>query len=476
MVDCVLVKPPVVEYSPKFKKLSRYQYGFVPPLGLLYIAAVLEENDIDVCVIDAEVENLSLEECSRKIEKISPSLVGVTAMSTFVSTSAKLLSYVKEIDSDILTFMGGPHPTVLPERTLTEYENVDVVVRGEGEYTVNELCKSYLNSNDDLSNIKGISFRQGNEMINTPARPFIEDLDTLPFPARHMTPVDRYRINTIYGEKGITTTLSTSRGCPYTCAYCGQPFGRKMRFRSPESIISEIKQLRLLGINHILFIDDTMTLNKKRMNKLLDYMIKEEFNIRWACTTRVDCVDKDLLVKMKKAGCIKVDFGIESGNQRILDLIRKGITLDQARNAVDITKSVGLDVVTYFMLGHPGETKDTIEDTIRFACELNPDVAQFAVHVPLPGTETWKFAKNGEYGMELLTDSVDNVGKYGETAVIRVNDLSEYDLPRYQNLAFKRFYLRPGYILNRLMRLNNLIKLINTIKAGLIYTLDLKAR
>ena len=468
-VDCILVKPPIVEYETKFKNLSKYQYGQIPPLGLLYIAAVLEEKNISVHVIDAEAEKLSLKACLKEIKKRSPSLVGVTAMSTFVNTSASLLSYVKSIDNSILTFMGGPHPTILPEKTLKNYQYIDAVIRGEGEHTTSELCNYYLSGIGDLTKIKGISFRKKNKIITTPDRPLIKDLDTLPFPARHLLSLNKYKINTIYGERGITTTMSTSRGCPFNCAFCGQPFGNITRFRSPDSIISEIREIVSLGINHILFIDDTMTANKERMHKILDYMIREDSGVQWACTTRVDCIDESLLVKMKKAGCIKVDFGIESGNQKILDLIQKRITLEQARHAVKIAKKAGLDVVTYFMLGHPGETKDTIEDTIQFACELNPDVAQFAVHIPLPGTKTWEFAKNNEHGLELLTDDLNNIGKYGGKAIIRVNDLSEYDLVKYQNIAFKRFYLRPEYILTRVLQLKNRVKFVNTIKAGWLY-------
>lgn len=469
MTDCVLVKPPIVEYESKMLKLTKYTYGDLPPIGLLYVAAVLEKNNIDVQIIDADVENLSLTDCFEKIRKISPPIVGVTAMSTFVGTSAELLNLVKNYDQSILTVMGGPHPTALPEKTLKDYSAIDVVIKGEGEYSMLELCKSHLKSNINLSEIDGICYRdrEGN-IISTPSRPFIKDLDALPFPARHLLPIHKYKINTVHGEKGITTAMSTSRGCPYKCAYCGQPYGNKVRFRSAESVVDEIKEIRSMGINHINFIDDTMTINKKRIVQICEKIIKEDLDIQWACTTRVDCVDKPLLKMMKKAGCKRVDYGIESGNQEVLNLIQKDITLNQARNAVRITKEVGLDVVTYFMLGLPGETKKTIEDTINFAFELNPDMAQFSILVPLPNTKIWDMAKNKEHGLIMLVDDVDGVGKYSGKAVIRVNDLSEYALPILQNLAFKRFYIRPAYMWMRLKRLNNYTKFINTVKAGLI--------
>lgn len=463
--DCVLIKPPTVEYTSKYKRLAKYSYGPLPPLGLLYVASILEKNDIRVEVIDCDIENYSVKECFVKIRKMSPSIVGVTAMSTFVNTSAQLLNFVKEWDKNILCVMGGPHPTACPDETLKRYLSVDVAVRGEGEFTTLELCKAFLNGKD-FSEIKGITYKEKERIIHTPNRPFIQDLDALPFPARHLLPIEKYKINTIHSEHGITTSMSTSRGCPYQCVYCGQPFGAKMRYFSPQYVMSEILDIVSLGVNHINFVDDTMTINKKRLNAILDAIIQDKVNLQLACSTRVDCVNKELLKKMKKAGFVRVDFGVESGNQNILDIIQKKITLEQARSTVKAAKDAKLDVVTYFMFGLPGETKKTVEDTIRFACELNADLASFSVHLPLPGTKTWEMAQNREYGLTMLVPDIDGIGKYSGKVAIRVNDLSEQDLLKCQEDAFKRFYFRHGYILERLKRIiRNPRKLINTIRA-----------
>lgn len=471
MIDCVLVKPPRVEYTSKFSKLSYYLYGFHPPLGLLYIASILEKEGISVRVIDSDIENYCLEDCLEYVKQVSPSIVGVTAMSTFVQTSAELLHRVKHYDKDIYCVMGGPHPTVLPEETLIKYPSVDVVVRGEGEFTTLELCKALLDDND-LSDIKGISYRENDEILHTPNRPAIKDLDVLPFPARHLLPIDKYKIDTVHGEYGITTSISTSRGCPYRCAFCGQPFGRKLRYFSPDYVLSEIHDILSLGINHIDFVDDTLTVNRKRLETILDAIIEEGLALQLAGTTRVDCIDRELLQEMRRAGFVRVDFGVESGNQDVLDIIQKDITLEEARRAVRIAREVGLDVVTYFILGLPGDTRKTVEETISFACDLNADVASFAVHVPLPGTKTWEMAKDNEYGLTMLVDDLDGFGKHSQGANIRVNDLSEQDLSQYHRKAYRRFYLRPRYMLHRFFRIiRSPRKFVSNVKAAAAYLL-----
>lgn len=469
MVDCVLVKPPRVEYTSKFNKLSNHLYGFHPPLGLLYIASMLEKEGISVSVIDSDIQGYCLEDCLEYIKQTSPSIVGITAMSTFVKTSAELLHRVKHYNKNILCVMGGPHPTVLPEETLKKYTGVDVIVRVEGEFTMLELCKAFFDGKD-FSRIEGISYREDDKVLHTPNRPFIKDLGVLPFPARHLLPIEKYKINTIHGEHGITTSISTSRGCPYRCAFCGQHFGRKVRYFSPDYVMSEIHDILSLGINHIDFVDDTLTVNRKRLEAILDAIIKENLALQLAGTTRVDCIDGELLQKMRRAGFVRVDFGIESGNQGILDIIEKGITLDQARKAVRAAREAGLDVVTYFILGLPGDTHKTVEETINFACELNADVASFAVHLPLPGTKTWEMARNNEHGLTMLVDDIDGFGKHSEGAVIRVNDLSEQDLSKYYLKAYQRFYLRPSNIIKRfLCIIRSPRKLVNNVKAAAAY-------
>ncbi len=360
-------------------------------LGLGYIAAVLEQRGDHVEIIDLALESNPEEVIEKKAKESNFDIVGVSASTPTYPVALHTLTIIKEIAPSCITIMGGSHSSILTDDVL-RHPAVDIVVKGEGEITIVELLDA-LEKNRDLKQVTGISFKRNGQIIHNPYRSFIEDLDSIPFPARHLYNMERYSAK-INGRKA--TSVITSRGCPFNCVYCyrGPAAGKKLRCRSPENVIKEIKLLKARhGISGIFFYDDTFTLDKKRALLMCDLFIKQKLNIVWTCQTRVDCLDLELLKKMKKAGCVELGLGIESGNEQIMNLINKKIKKKQARQAFKLTKEAGICTRASFILGLPWDTRDTIRDTIDFAMELNPDFVDFFLAVAYPGTKLWQIAE-----------------------------------------------------------------------------------
>lgn len=297
--------------------------------------------------------------------------------------------------------IGGPHPTIFPEEVVSD-PDIDFVVLGEGELSFLELVKSLM-THEDFENVPGIGFsKRGSVVINPPRLP-IENLDLLPFPARHLLPMDVHiGFNFLYYGKPATTMIA-SRGCPFNCSFC-QPtlrkiFGRKSRRRSPENVVDEIEYLiKKYDIKLIIFHDDTFTLNRKWVMDVCDEIIKRNLKIKWICNSRADTLDERLLKKLKEAGCVELRIGVESGNQWILDnILKKGITINQVRDTFKLIRKCGFKRAwAFFMVGSPGETRDMIQDSIRLAREIKPTHVNISITLPLPGTELWNIA--GKYG------------------------------------------------------------------------------
>ena len=358
-----------------------------PPLGLAYIAAVLERNNYDVRIFDLTLEdNKPFETRVKEIIDFSPEIVGISAMSHNYINASKVALRIKTMTKASIVF-GGPHPTIMPEEVLKN-ENIDLVIMGEGEDIFLKLCQNY--QNKEFYGIDGLCFKDNNEIIVQPKKQFIENLDEIPFPARHLLKFDSYTLVDDYGNKMVT--IMSSRGCPYGCTYCYKGlFGKTYRQRSSQNIVDEIKYcVNKFGSKSFYFIDDLFTLNLKRVEELTDTIKKEDIDIRWQCLARVNNATPQMFRKMKESGCYKVHFGIESGNQNILNKVKKGITLDQVRDAVKYCKDTNIKTKGYFMIGMPGDTKETMQDTLDFADELKLDEVMFSITTPFPGTELWK--------------------------------------------------------------------------------------
>ena len=419
---------------------SKYKFiGVVaPPLGISYMAAVLEENGYDVSIIDASALEMTWEDLEEELNGTSPQVVAITALTPTIEQANKTAQIVKKISPETKVVMGGYHPTFNHQEVLkTDY--VDVVVMGEGEYTMLELVQT-IEMGGDLSQVRGIAL----EGKVNPPRPLITDMDALPFPARHLLPMDHYKM---LNMKTGMATMITSRGCPMQCSFCASAalHGPKLRLRSPENVVDEMEHLvKDHKVGTIAFMDDTFTLNHRMVEAICDEIQKRELDVFWGCTARVDTLSDDLLEKMREAGCITIFMGVESADQQMLDSASKNITIEKIRQAFILSKKHKIRTIASVVLGMPGDTKESIKRTVSFVRELNPSYAVFSLATPYPGTRFYKEA------FEKNLIKVKDWSKYTLISpVLDTVDCSLEELRKLQYKAFRNFYLRPGYILRQ---------------------------
>ena len=445
-MNLLLINPP---YREVYSKVS-FAAGVNPPIGLAYITSYLRENKINVKLLDAEALEIP-------ISKITPYLkgydiIGVSSMTPSLNNALKIFKIAKKLNPKCITILGGPHVTAIPVETLKTYPFIDIGVLGEGEHTALELIKA-LEKKSSLAKIKGIVYRNKNKIKLNPRRELIKDLDSLPFPAYDQLPMHKYRAPAHHVSFGKNIPLAplfmlfSARGCPYNCNYCDSKImtGRVVRYRSIENTINELKLLKeKYNVRCIDWGDENFIIDKKRAHALLDAMLKEKLNIHFCCLTRVDSVDKEILIKMKKAGCFLIRFGVESGDQRILNAMNKGITLQQIKKAFKLINEVGIPSSASFILGYPGETKQTALNTIKLAKEIKPFLAHFFIAIPIVGTKIYEIAKQ----KNLITDSNwQHWVQMSQDPVIRTESLTTKQLIRLRTKAYKQFYLRPDYII-----------------------------
>ncbi|NIR86537.1 radical SAM protein [Candidatus Bathyarchaeota archaeon] len=409
----------------------------VPPLGLAYLAAVLEAEGHSVKIIDASALGMSMFEIKREIERNQPEIVGVTSTTPTIREALATLRTVKDVCPDAVTVLGGPHISFLTVETMGKCAQLDVSCVGEGEMTMLDLVRA-VKRKASLSDVRGIAYRSNGSVKKTQPRPPISDLDGLPFPARHLLPMDRY---SILGKKSTIGNIITSRGCPYSCVFCESSllFGRRFRARSPKNVVDEMEQvIAEYKPKTIEFSDDLFTLNRRRAEAICDEIKRRGLDIPWACSSRVDTISPKLLQKMKEAGCMLIYYGVESGSQRILNQMGKGISVKQVMDAVKRTREAGIETLASFILGFPGETMNDIAKTIAFAKKLDIEYAQFSFATPYPGTELYNIAK--EKGLLITEDwSEYTAGK----PIIATNGCTKKDLKRIFMRAYKSFYLSP---------------------------------
>jgi len=439
MLRVLLINPP---------QYTRYPQ---PPIGLALIAAILGKEGYSVSLLDANALQLKPEDVTKAIADAD--IAGITAMTPTIGNALSIARYLKRDKPDIKILLGGPHVTLLPEETLTSSNDIDIVVRGEGDDTIIELMRA-IESGKPLDNIAGISYKADGKIVHTPDRTSNVDMDTLPYPAYHLLPWKKYRPHPPHGMSMPFGVIVTSRGCPYRCAYCSKPvFGSKFRAQSPERVFEEMAYLHeKYGVKEIAFYDDSFTLDKERAHAIADKIMEKGLKIAWTCETRVNLVDKELLGHMKQAGCYSVSYGIESASPQIIEVLRKDTTLEQVEKAVRESREVGLQVVGYFMLGSPGETPATIRRTIDYAKKLKVDFAQFSITTPFPGTHLYEIymrdKKENIPWEQFVYAGTDNPA----TPVFESSELSREDLQDWTRKAYREFYMRPAYVWQRLKR------------------------
>lgn len=431
---------------------SKYKFiGVVaPPLGIAYMAAILEKNGFEVNVIDASALDMTWESMEEELKKISPQVVAITALTPTIEQATKTAQLARRACPNSKIIMGGYHPT-FNHQELLKKDYMDIVVMGEGEYTILDLMKT-LQNGGDLAEVKGIAF----DGVITPPRPLITDLDSLPYPALHLLPMDHYKL---LNMKTNMATMITSRGCPMQCSFCASAalHGAKLRLRSPEKIVDEIEYLvEEYKVETIAFMDDTFTLIPKRVEKICQEIKKRDLNIYWGCTARVDNISGDLLSQMREAGCITIFMGVESADQQVLDQVDKKTTIPKIKQAFELSRKEKIRTIASVVLGMPGDTKDSIARTVKFVQELKPSYAIFSLATPYPGTRFYQ---------QMLEQNMIKVKDWSKytliSPIIDTMEISLEELKKIQSRAFRNFYLRPRYILSQ-VRMDGLI-LLKTI-------------
>lgn len=370
-----------------------------PPLGLAFLAAALEKIGVEVKIADFVVSPYSTKRLESILNDFRPQIVGITCVTMTFDTAMAIVQDIKRIDTSILTVMGGPHVSFCAEDTLRVHTDLDIVAIGEGDITIAELAAAKKNDTS-LNTVKGIIYRNGSEMVRTEPRDAFADVNALPFPARHLLPLQRYR------ALGMAISMTTSRGCPFQCIFCvgRKMVGAKVRYKEPYKVADEIEHISAFGFHQMNIADDLFTANKKHCIAICDEIIRRKIQMKWTSFARVDTVSEEVLSKMKQAGCAAVSFGIESANKDILRTIKKGITLEQVETAVKACMKTGIEPHASFILGLPGETHETLKETLDFAEKMEAIGLNYGFHLlaPFPGTRVRE--ENHHYDLKILTN------------------------------------------------------------------------
>ncbi len=453
----ILVSPPlsVVRQAGSLKDIA----NVLPTMGIGYIAALLEKNGISVRIFDYIGEPKTLDGILRDLSDAKPDMIGITATILTISTVRELANEIKTKFPGIPLVIGGPQLCSAPEKTMNDGP-YDIGVVGEGEETMLELVNAMIEGKRDLRGIKGLVLRDGKKPIFNEPRPYIDDLDKLPFPARHLyPPLDRYNpVPASYIKKPVGLMIS-SRGCPYQCIFCDrQVFGNRFRAHSPKYVVDEMENvIKVHGAREIRFMDDTFTLDIKRVDAICDELFKRNIRIPWTCLTRVNTVNLEILKKMKRAGCWQVIYGIEAGDQRMLDIIKKGVTVEQNELGIKLAKKAGLNVRATFVFGLPGENKDTIKKTVDFAKRMNLDVVNFFTVILYPGNELFSIAKREGKILHENYDEYTSMIDAEETHLHYVPEgMTEKELKNAIVDAYRSYYFRPDYILRQLFSIRGM--------------------
>jgi anaerobic magnesium-protoporphyrin IX monomethyl ester cyclase len=392
-----------------------------PPLGLAFLAAAMEAAGIDVQILDLVVFPYTKERLAGILKTFEPQFVGATAVTMNFNHAAGVIRDVKAIAPNILTVMGGPHVTFCARETMQSCPEIDFIVLGEGEETLVELVRAYQN-NSPWGNIKGLAYQEQGRPVLTASKDPIQDIDTLPEPARHLIPLGRYR------ALGLPISMTTSRGCPFQCIFCvgRKMVGARVRYRNPKKIVDELAYLSTLDFHQINIADDLFTASKKHCMAVCDEILQRKLKIQWTSFARVDTVSHPVLARMKQAGCSAVSFGVESGSPEILTTIKKGITLDQVVEAVSMCNDVGITPQASFILGLPGETLTTLQQTVAFADRLKSMGVLHGYHLlaPFPGTDVRE--RSQAYDIQIM--STDWNDYHANQAIVRTSAVDQQTL------------------------------------------------
>ncbi|MFK7894632.1 MAG: radical SAM protein [Myxococcota bacterium] len=438
--------------------------GFNPPLGVLFIAAILERLDHNVRVIDCQVEEYTYEEVEAEIEKAEYDLLGLTVMTFSLIDSKMVTALAKKHHPTKPIVWGGPHLHIYAIETA-KFPDVDFVCTGEGEAAIEQLTQ-FLAGELPWEDVRGIGrVLDGKYEFNGPGEA-VQDLDSLPFVARHLTPYHKY--GSILAKGRTVTTLFTSRGCPYKCAFCDRPQLRpNFRARSAESVVEEIETCYEMGIDEFIIYDDTFTVDKKRVHAICDEIIDRGLKIYWDCRTSVNAMDEPLIEHMAQAGCVGIHYGVEAGTEKIQKAINKNLRLDRVGEIFRLTRKHGIKTMAYFILGNPTETREDIEEGFRFLKQIDPDFVHLTSLTPFPATEIY---------LKGLSDGTIKTDYWRELAV---NPRADFETPHWpENFTreelnalivrgYRSFYLRPRYVFRRIKQIRSMHEFAKNVRFGI---------
>ncbi|MDP2922221.1 MAG: radical SAM protein [Candidatus Omnitrophota bacterium] len=461
MMKITIVYPPfgVVENQPNIKAVAE-NYGVFPCLSLAYVAAVFESCGCTVQFIDANALSLSKEEVLKLVKDFNPDLLCFTITTYLFHQTLEWVKYLKQ-NTGIRIIVGGMHLSLYPKETLTN-EWIDYAIVGEAETVLPNFIKA-LSKNKGVKKVKGLCFKEKGRIVFTGVPGLLKDINSAPFPARHLLPNEKYY--SFISKRKNFTGIITTRGCPYKCIFCEQG-NKPYRKRSAFNVVDEIEECyNNYKIREIDVFDSSFSIDKRRVLSICKELKKRNLDVSWSIRTRVDLVNEEMLKAMKDSGCTRIYYGIESGDQKILETIRKTTDLELIKKTVYTTKKIGIDTFGYFMIGNPGETKETVLKTIKLAKSLDLDYAQFSKVSSLPGTELYELLKKDlgyDYWREYTLDESKRM------TLPRHNcSFSEEEVDCFIKHAYKQFYFRPGYVFKSLKRLKSFWELKRGFKAAL---------
>ena len=446
----IFVHPNWTERLGRFAGLAKKRSP-APNLGVLYLATVAEKRGHTVEVVDADVENYTTDDIISHILKNRFDIVGITATTPIFHKAVQLAKLLKENQCDAKILIGGAHFNIFKKEAFCDY--FDYGFFGEAEYTFDQFLNIIENGSDDFDGMKGFVYRKGTDTVETaPAEP-IQNLDALNFPAMHLLKLDRYSVafSRKYKPKRIMSVLPT-RGCPFKCVFCCEPLlNNKFRYRSPKNLVDEIEKWhKELGATHFWFSDSTMTLKRERIEGICHEIIKRNLKITFEGSTRANLVDEELLRLMRSAGLIRISFGLESADPEVLKIIRKGITAEDVKKAVELADRLDIETNVSTIIGLPGDTRDSIEKTVNFIRNI-PQIlfSTLAIANPYPGSEMYGWSLEGKHGFHLLIDDFSLYSRY-DFSPVRVNDLGPEELVRLQKTGLLKIHLTPRRMLTAL--------------------------
>lgn len=445
----MLTTPPAqTEIHSGMPKIFYDLRGVHPPMGLLYISSYLKKKKgiKNVSVYDIRGDRDGFKQAIKKIKNFSPDIIGVQMFTMTASDVVKFLKSIKKMDSSIKTIVGGAHPTIFPKETIS-LNCVDYIILGEGERAFSNLVKN-IEKGNPYPKIKSVGFKNGEEIYLNRESNKINDLDSIPLVDRSVLNLEKYK-SSFSCDKRITSIV-TSRGCPYNCIFCAK-FQKKFRAHSPEYVVNDIEQSLELGIEEIFVVDDTFSLDLSRAKKICRLIIERKLDFNWYISTRVDTVDKELLQLLNRAGCKQINYGIESGSQKIIDNLNKGIDLEKAKETIRKTKEAGIQVLCYFMIGLPGETSKELNETRKFIKEADIDFVRFSVTTLEPATKLYSMALNrGVLKKDIWLEFAKNPTGDIEVPVWDEN-FSKEELNNFLAEFSKKHYLNPKFLIKSLL-------------------------